>query len=626
MRSIHTIKSGNKAKKDYYTKDESLKKSKDQKDYYGKSGTQSETEEMNQAVWFGKAAERIKLKGHGVQSDWEQIFDGYIPDTQQRIRFEKPREDHEENCIYDVVLTCKKSVSMQIHLGKDERLYQAYQETVREIAELIERDYAQARIQVNGVRRIVPTDGIIALMIPHHTSRDMDMNVHTHLAIANGTYCEDGKWRSLLDRGFSHAYYMGDYFSSRMAARVQALGYEIRETVTEEGHPSWELAGYTNEQIKVFSKRSEDAKVKELIAAGVSRDDALMMTRKAKKLEESLEQAQERWGIEAQAHEIQALVPNTRPVSPRYYVTPERVLDGAIRHHSYRSVHFTRDDIREYAFRLNRTFSVEDLDRAIAKHPELIDYGKIQRIDELKGHFTTVHAVEREIRTLKAWMEGQGQAVPILDRESSSKALDVITLKTGQREAVMGVLASNNQHLIIHGLSGVGKTTALRPLKALVEQQGIEVLGFAPSIPAAQKLSDELGIQTNTVQKLVKGTISLKRNQLLVIDEGGMVSAEMLETVLQKANAVGARVLLIGDTGQNQSIEAGSPMRSLMKHGAEVHHISEIIRQQNSTQRRAVELIAGGNGLDALSLLNEHDYPRFDNAIHSVLRLRTIHL
>jgi conjugative relaxase-like TrwC/TraI family protein len=619
MRSIHTIKSGDQGKKDYYTKDESLKQSKDQgkdsseskgqKHYYSDGEAKSESEEMTQAVWFGKDAERLNLRGHGLQSDFEQIFDGYIPGTTDRIRGEKPREDHQENCIYDVVLSCKKSVSMQIHLGKDERLYKAYQETVLEIAELIERDYAQARIQVNGDRRIVQTEGIIALMIPHHTSRELDMNVHTHLAIANGTYCEDGKWRSLLDRGFSHAYYMGDYFSVRMAARVQALGYEIRETVTEEGHPSWELAGYTDEQIKVFSKRSENAKVKELVAAGVSRDEALLRTRKAKNAEETLEEAQGRWQVEADAFEIEAITPLDRPAKPKLRATAEQILESAIRHYGNRSNHFTRDQIREYAFKLNRTFTVTDLDRAIASHPELIDYGKLRGVDELIGHFTTAQAVEREIRTIKAWMQGQGQATPILDRLTASLALENIQLKTGQRSAIIGVLASDNQHQIIHGLSGVGKTTALRQLKMLTDRQQVEVMGFAPSIDAAKKLSKQLGIETHTVQSLVKSKrFELKPNQLLIIDEAGMVSAEMLDVVMQKANAAGARVLLVGDTGQNQAIEAGSPMRSLMKHGAEVHHIAEIIRQQNSIQRQAVELIAKGRGLDALSLLNEHDY------------------
>jgi conjugative relaxase-like TrwC/TraI family protein len=615
MRSIHTIKSGDQGKKDYYTKDESLKQGKDssqgkdQKAYYIKGERKSDFEEMTKALWFGKNAERLNLRGHGLQSDWEQIFDGYIPGTNDRIRGEKPREDHQENCIYDVVLSCKKSVSMQIHLGQDERLYKAYQETVKEIAELIEHDYAQARIQVNGDRRIVQTEGIIALMIPHHTSRDLDMNVHTHLAIANGTYCEDGKWRSLLDRGFSHAYYMGDYFSARMAARVQALGYEIRETVTEEGHPSWELAGYSDEQIKVFSKRSENAKVKELVAAGVSRDDALLRTRKAKNVEESLEEAQGRWQVEADAFEIEAITPLDRPVKPKLKATAEQVLESAIRHYGNRSNHFTRDQIREYAFKLNRDFAVADLDGAIAVHPELIDYGKLRDVDELKGHFTTAQAVEREIRTIKAWMQGQKQATPILDRLTACLALENIQLKTGQRSAIIGVLASDNQHQVIHGLSGVGKTTALRQLKALTDRQQVEVMGFAPSIDAAKKLSKELGIETHTVQSLVKSNrFELKPNQLLIIDEAGMVSAEMLDIVMQKANAAGARVLLVGDTGQNQAIEAGSPMRSLMKHGAEVHHIAEIIRQQNSIQRQAVELIAKGRGLDALSLLNEHDY------------------
>jgi conjugative relaxase-like TrwC/TraI family protein len=619
MRSIHTIKSGDQGKKDYYTKDESLKQGKDQgknssqgkgqKNYYSDGEAKSESEEMTQAVWFGKDAERLNLRGHGLQSDFEQIFDGYIPGTNDRIRYDKPREDHQENCIYDVVLSCKKSVSMQIHLGQDERLYKAYQETVKEIAELIERDYAQARIQVNGDRRIVQTNGIIALMIPHHTSREMDMNVHTHLAIANGTYCEDGKWRSLLDRGFSHAYYMGDYFSVRLAARVQALGYEIRETVTEEGHPSWELAGYSDEQIKVFSKRSENAKVKELVAAGVSRDDALLRTRKAKNADESLEEAQGRWKVEADAFEIEAITPLDRPVTPKLKATAEQVLESAIRHYSNRSNHFTRDQIREYAFKLNRSFTVADLDGAIASHVELIDYGKLRGVDELRGHFTTVQAVEREIRTIKAWMQGQGQAIPILEREAATQALEAIQLKTGQRSAIIGVLASDNQHQIIHGLSGVGKTTALRQLKALTDRQQVEVMGFAPSIDAAKKLSKELGIETHTVQSLVKSKrFELKRNQLLIIDEAGVVSAEMLDIVMQKANAAGARVLLVGDTGQNQAIEAGSPMRSLMKHGAEVHHIAEIIRQQNSIQRQAVELIAKGRGLDALSLLNEHGY------------------
>ena len=323
MRSIHTAKEGNSAKRDYYTKDKSLAAGSGKKTYYSKGETTSTEAAMTEAVWFGKDAERLRLVGHVHQEDFEQIYDGFIPGSDERIRFEKAREDQKQNCLYDLVLSCKKSVSMQIHLGKDDRLYQAYQETVVEVAELIERDYAQARRQFKGERNVIQTEGIIAVMMPHHTTRDLDPGVHTHLLIANGTYCEDGKWRSLRDVGLSHAYYLGDYFSARLAARVQALGYEIRETLTEKGHPSWELAGYTDEQIKVFSKRSENAEVKELVAAGYIRDDALLVTRKAKDLDETIEQMQERWGIEAQEHGIEAVVPLEHPVTPQRQATAQ---------------------------------------------------------------------------------------------------------------------------------------------------------------------------------------------------------------------------------------------------------------------------------------------------------------
>ena len=255
------------------------------------------------------------------------------------------------------------------------------------------------------------------------------------------------------------------------------------------------------------------------------------------------------------------------------------------------------------------------LDEAIARHPELIDYGKLGKQEDFQGHFTTAKALEREIRTIQAWMEGQGKATPVMNRETSTQALEALKLqnggyelKSGQREAVIGVLASVNMHQCIHGLSGVGKTSALQQLKALLDRQGVGVIGLAPSIPAAQTLGEELGIETQTVQKFIRNDIELQPGEFIIIDESGMDSAEMLDIVMQKANAVGARVLLVGDTGQNQAIEAGSPMRSVMAHGAEVYHIDEIIRQQDDIQRQAVELIAKGHGLDALSLLSEHDY------------------
>ncbi len=320
-------KSSNKAKKDYYTNDKSL--GTGQKSCDSRGETKSQSEEMTQAVWFGKDAERLNLRGHAKQLDFEEIYDGYIPHTQERIREGTLSEDYKENCVYDLRLTCKKSVSMQIHLGKDNRLYKAYQETVLEIAELIQNEYAQTTVTKNGDCRAVKREGIIALLMPHHITCELDMEVHTDLLIANGTYCEDGKWRSLRDTTVSRPYYMLNYFSTQMAARVQELGYEIRETVTEKGHPSWDLAGYTDEQIKVFSKRSESEAIRTLITKGYSRNDALIATRKAKQVNESLEQMQARWFAEAQEHGIEAIIPENYPINPNVLAS-EQILANLI--------------------------------------------------------------------------------------------------------------------------------------------------------------------------------------------------------------------------------------------------------------------------------------------------------
>ncbi len=201
-------------------------------------------------------------------------------------------------------------------------------------------------------------------------------------------------------------------------------------------------------------------------------------------------------------------------------------------------------------------------------------------------------------------MKGQGQAAPLL----SNPNLEDTLLNSGQAEAIKRTLTSTDTHQIIHGLSGVGKTTALGILRQQLKGTNVEIRGFSPTIEAAKNLQEELGIKTNTVQHLVLSKPKAELNQLWIIDEAGMMSANQMEAIALKAESVSARILLVGDKGQNSSVQAGSPLKSLIAHGATTHSISQIIRQQNSTQKQAVELIAHGLGASALELLNNNGY------------------
>ena len=611
MRSVKTIKAGSESLEDYYTKDESLRKD----EYYSEEEMESAEHKVTTAQWMGGKSAQLGYKGDVDQQMFKEWFYGNVPFTGQRIRG-KARSG-QENLAVDVTLSAPKSFSM--YALQDLGLYEDHMEACRRTVTEMERRYCLQRKYIDGKQVNIAGDGFVAAAIPHWTSREMDMMLHSHILIFNGIQGPDGKWRAFDDRQMSRAEWVGSFYRNELAKLTQQRGYRIREVALERGGHSFEIEGITREQIEHFSKRSL-----QIVAAaekkGVDRNDVVLTTRKAKKVSQTWAefrdsglQAMTGIGVELQCSPSS---PIAEPIGQKNAAT---VVESAIRHLSTRSVHFTREDLYKYALDHMQQYELSEVDQVVAAHPELVDYGEIRGIDTLKGHYTTAGALEREIRTVNAWREGQGKATAILDRDAATVALSQLEaeriqegkapLRSGQREVILGTLTSQNMHQIIHGLSGAGKTTALRLLKTIAEAQGLEVLGFAPSIKAAKRLSDELGIQTNTLQKLVKSsTIELKSNQLIFIDEGGMASAEMLDVVMPKINAAGARVVPVGDTGQNPSIEAGSPMRSLMMNGAEVHHLAEIIRQQDSFQKRAVELIAQGRGLDALALLSEHQY------------------
>ena len=542
-----------------------------------------------------------------TKGKFKSLFYGKLPDG-ERIR--AVPKTGTENLAVDMTLSAPKSFSL--HALDDLKLFDAHMEACRRTLETAERFYClQRTYDSDGARINVMADGFIAAAIPHWTSREQDAQLHSHVLIFNGVQGPNGVWRAFDDRQFSRSEWVGSFYRNELARLTQALGYSIHEERMSDGSYSFEIDGLTREQIESFSKRT--AQVEQAKAAGVSKDKAAVSTRKAKDSDKSWREFREQSRAEMKAIGIELQQPQARPVKAIGEKDAAAAVERAILSLSTRSCQFSRDDIFKHCLGHMQQFELRDIEAAITAHPELIDYGRMRGTDELIGNYTTAYALERETRTIAAWH--QGKANPILERPQAETALSRLELaaerplNSGQRAAVLGALSTQTQNLIIHGLSGVGKTTALRAFKTLADSQGIETLWFAPSIKAAQKLSESVKDQAHTLQRLVyTDSIQLKRGQILMIDEGALGSAEMGDILTEKAKAAGARIVLIGDTGQNQPIDAGSFMRSLMRNGAEVYSISDILRQQNEIQKRAVELIANGNGSDALALLSEHGH------------------
>ena len=91
----------------------------------------------------------------------------------------------------------------------------------------------------------------------------------------------------------------------------------------------------------------------------------------------------------------------------------------------------------------------------------------------------------------------------------------------------------------------------------------------------------------------------LTSKDVLVIDEAGMIGSRQLERVLSEAEARGAKVVMVGDPEQLQSIEAGAAFRSVAgRHGAV--EITDIRRQHDDWQRDATRHLATGRTAEAI--------------------------
>jgi hypothetical protein len=88
------------------------------------------------------------------------------------------------------------------------------------------------------------------------------------------------------------------------------------------------------------------------------------------------------------------------------------------------------------------------------------------------------------------------------------------------------------------------------------------------------------------------------KNGVLWIDEAGMLSVKTLKGVFDVAKEQDARVVIVGDTGQHNSVERGDAMRVLENNQAmKFASLTEIRRQTNETYREAIAAISQGDSI-----------------------------
>lgn len=223
------------------------------------------------------------------------------------------------------------------------------------------------------------------------------------------------------------------------------------------------------------------------------------------------------------------------------------------------------------------------------------------RLIAAESRFTTQGALATERSILNLERAGRSASVPILDTDAGRAKLADSFLNERQRQAATEILASNNRIIGVQGLAGTGKTTMLSASKALAEEAGHRMVAIAP-YGSQVKALQQSGFEAQTVMAFVRAKErNLDSKTVLVLDEAGVMPARLMERTLREAEKAGARVVLLGDTGQTKAIEAGKPFEQLQAAGMQTVKLDEIIRQNDPRLKSAVIDAAHGRSGEALA-------------------------
>ncbi len=590
------------------------------------------------SAWAGRGAEELGLSGPVDSDAFRAILEGKVPGGRQL-----GRKDFEGNIQHrpgrDVTLSAPKSVSLMAMVGGDERIVDAHDRAVGRTLAWIEKNAVETRMQDRETGAMVRAGGqkMVAASFRHDTSRNLDPQLHTHAVVANMVQGDEGKWRTMVDDGlFKGKMTIGAIYRAELAQGLQDLGYGI-----EKAHPDgrFEIAGVSREVIEEFStRRSEiEAAMREHGLGGTGDNPhlaarATLMTRAAKRdvergeLRRSWERQAAEMGFSAETVRQQARKTERKLPAPDLFTDrgqpAAEAASWAVEHLSERQAVFGHGDLLAAVLaREPGEVTVEAAERAVSDLEREGGLHAARGLDHGR-HWTTDAAMARESEAIALMHAGQGSGKAIMRGWIAETKLHGGRLNEGQKEAVKMALASKARVIGVQGYAGTGKTTMLKRLRTLAESRDYRAVGLAPSASAARTLSQESGIESETLQRFlarnagiiggrgtVKGLRQLRASfskTVLVVDESSLASSEQMRGLLKAATTLRVpRVVLVGDEKQLGAVEAGKPFEQLRRAGMQTAVMDEILRQRDMELKEAVRAGLAGEVKTAFEKLGD---------------------
>jgi conjugative relaxase-like TrwC/TraI family protein len=257
---------------------------------------------------------------------------------------------------------------------------------------------------------------------------------------------------------------------------------------------------------------------------------------------------------------------------------------------------------------LSSKMVIEAAENQLAQSKRIITLGIVD--GEMRYTTKQMMKMERELKQLIKKSENPFPRIDVGRQLARAVAAKVAMpfliwghLNPQQAAAVKHVTEGKQRIKIVSGMAGTGKSTMLKAARRVWELQRYTVIGTALSGKAAEGLHSATGIKSTTLAGLlvsIEGKwIKLNPRTVVVVDEAGMIGTKTMLRLVKEIQKRGAKLVLVGDSGQLQPIEAGSPFKMM---AARLHDVKlrTIVRQDDDWAKQSVKDFAQGKIKEAL--------------------------
>jgi conjugative relaxase-like TrwC/TraI family protein len=558
--------------------------------------------------WGGKGAARLGLSGPVGKEAWDRLCDNLHPATGETLT---ARQKDPRRIGYDFNFHATKSLSLLYCLTRDERLLDAFRQSVDETMAEMEAEM-QTRVRTNGRNEDRTTGNFVYGQFTHFTSRPVggvpDPHLHSHVFCFNTTWDEaEGRWKAgQFGQLKREASYYEAVFQSKLSERIADLGLSVDRTKT-----AWEISGLDKPTLAKFSRRTaliEQAAHDQGITSPSAKAELGAKTREKKQKNLSMEQLRTEWRSRLTREELTTLGQIQKGIGcePAVGRAAEQSLAAneaarlAKEHCLERSsVVPERTLLREALRRSYGKASRAAVERAA------LGGGVIRAVHQGINLVTTAAVLAEESAVVKFARDGRGTC-PALGQENRAFTRD--WLSGEQKRAVRHILGSSDRVILLRGRAGVGKTTLMSEAIEACEANGQKVFTFAPSASASRGVLREEGFETaDTVARLLadQKLQETVRGHVIWIDEAGLLGVRTMKQVFDLAEKIDARVILAGDERQHGPVEAGAALKLLESDAGLVPAELVQIRRQKGAYLQAVTALSEGRVADGFRQLDQ---------------------